>query len=91
MIKSKRRINKRDLIEGSRTDRVPSHWETLPWFITLCKAVGREMALKMGLDARSKDPVSWAGDDTIYPACLGSVVVWNNTSYPRLWSNAYNA
>lgn len=88
MIKRKRRINKRNLIEGSRTDRVPSCWETMPWFITLCKAYGREMAVKMGLDARIKSPNTWDGDDLRFPASHGSVVVWRDTSYFELWMNA---
>lgn len=88
MIKSKRRINKRELIEGSRTDRAPSYWEKMPWFIRLRQAYGLAKAIEMGLDAKRKAPNSWAGDDTTFPACIATVVVWRDTSYLELWINA---
>lgn len=88
MIKSKRRINKRNLIEGSRTDRAPSYWATAPWFIRLRNAYGEAKAIEMGLDAKRKAPDSWAGDDTTFPCCHTSVVVWRDTSYLELWMNA---
>uniref|UniRef100_A0AB39CBR0 Uncharacterized protein n=1 Tax=Klebsiella phage vB-Kvc-Y10 TaxID=3236922 RepID=A0AB39CBR0_9CAUD len=88
MIKSKRRINKRELVEGSRTDRAPSYWETMPWFIHLCKVYGRDMAIKMGLDARRTAPGSWVGDNQRFPVGKGSVVVWAETSYFELWMKA---
>ena len=88
MIKSKRRINKRELIEGSRTDRAPSYWETMPWFIRLRQAYGLAKAIEMGRDAKLKSPQTWAGDDTLWPACVASVVVWQHTSFEELWMNA---
>lgn len=54
MIKSKRRINKRELIEGSRTDRAPSYWANAPWFKRLRAAYGEAKAIEMGLDAKRK-------------------------------------
>ena len=85
MIKSKRRINKRELIEGSRTDRAPSYWENQPWFKTLRSKYGLSMALKMGFDARRDE--SWIGDSG-FGSTVSSVVVWYNTSYFELWMNA---
>ena len=88
MIKSKRRINKRELVEGSRTDSAPSYWENQPWFIRLRQVYGLDKAIEMGRDAKSKSPQTWDGDDERFLASVGSVVVWNHTSYPALWATA---
>ncbi|CAK1256706.1 hypothetical protein K59PH2_LOCUS10 [Klebsiella phage vB_Kpl_K59PH2] len=88
MIKSKRRINKRELVEGSRTDRAPSYWENQPWFIRLRQAYGLAKAIEMGLDAKRKSPHTWDGEDARWPASHRSVVVWAETSFEELWMNA---
>lgn len=88
MIKSKRRINKRELIEGSRTDRAPSYWENQPWFIRLRQTYGLAQAIEMGRDAKRKSPHTWDGEDELFPASHVSVVVWRDTSYLELWRNA---
>lgn len=90
MIKSKRRINKRELIEGSRTDRAPSYWENQPWFIRLRHVYGLAKAIEMGHDAKRKSPQTWDGEDARFPANVVSVVVWAHTSYFKWWELAAN-
>lgn len=84
MIKSKRRINKRELIESSRRLDVPALWRSSDWFKTLESVYGTAQALAMGLDARKSRTFSGDGCN----ASVWSVVVWDDTRHSEAWSNA---